>query len=160
MVFCELVNKMPGKKLKIEYEDPETDDKVVIVIEGSLKSARKILDSIISQQNEAEERPESVNDVDIESMTTKDKLTYIIVSTLKNGWFTSQDVSDFYKDTFKTEISMSTISTYLNRLWQKGSGILDRSGNRTGYKYRLRTELKKVQKLIKKYESIEIQVEH
>lgn len=158
--FCELVNKMPGKRIKIEYEDPETDDKITITIEGSLKNARKIIETIIGDQEDSIEIPEKVKTIDIDSMTTKDKLTYVIVSTLKNGWFTSQDISDFYKEYFDSEISMSTISTYLNRLWEKGNGILDRSGNRTGYKYRLKTESKKVQKLMKKFESLEIQLQN
>ncbi|MFW9845509.1 MAG: hypothetical protein ACFFD6_02075, partial [Candidatus Thorarchaeota archaeon] len=48
----------------------------------------------------------------------------------------------------------STASTYLARMWKEGEGHLERYGNRSGYTYRLKTEVSEVQKETERAEEI------
>ncbi len=99
--------------------------------------------------------------VDIESMSTYEKMHLVIYASFKHGKFSSLDVAEIYEATFKEKLPKSTASTYLARMWNGGKGHLERFGNRTGYTYRLRTELQEVAKEIKRAEDIlaSIQVE-
>jgi len=49
-------------------------------------------------------------------------------------WFTSKDVKKAYEEKFDP-IPLSTVSTYLARMYQEG--ILERRGNRNERRYRL-----------------------
>ena len=55
-------------------------------------------------------------------------------------------MTEIYETTFEEDLPKSTASTYLARMWNNGKGHLERYGNRTGYTYRLKTELSEVQK--------------
>ncbi len=102
-----------------------------------------------------EERAEEVIDkMNIDSMSNFEKLQIVIYASFKHGKFSSLDVVEIYEATFGEALPKSTASTYLARMWNSGKGHLERYGNRTGYTYRLKTELDEVQKEIKKAEEI------
>ena len=81
-----------------------------------------------------------------DSMSNYEKMQIIIYASFKHGKFSSLDVTEIYVDTFNDDLPKSTASTYLARMWDNGKGHLERYGNRSGYTYRLRTEIKEVQK--------------
>jgi len=81
-----------------------------------------------------------------ESMSNYDKMQVIIYASFKHGKFSSLDVTEIYQDSFNEDLPKSTASTYLARMWNNGKGHLERYGNRSGYTYRLRTEIAEVQK--------------
>jgi hypothetical protein len=87
-----------------------------------------------------------LDDTRFESMSNYDKMQVIIYASFKHGKFSSLDVTEIYQDSFNEDLPKSTASTYLARMWNNGKGHLERYGNRSGYTYRLRTEIAEVQK--------------
>ena len=104
----------------------------------------------------AEERTveQELEDADYESMSNYEKLQTVIYASFKHGKFSSLDVVEIYEGTFEEDLPKSTASTYLARMWNREKGHLERLGNRSGYTYRLKTEIKEVQKEIERAETI------
>jgi hypothetical protein len=94
----------------------------------------------------SEETEVGLDDTRFESMSNYDKMQVIIYASFKHGKFSSLDVTEIYQDSFIENLPKSTASTYLARMWNNGKGHLERYGNRSGYTYRLRTEIAAVQK--------------
>jgi hypothetical protein len=106
-----------------------------------------------------ETKPEEALETDMESvafesMSNYEKLQIIIYASFRHGKFSSLDVAEIYEATFNEEMPKSTASTYLARMWNEGEGHLERYGNRSGYNYRLKTELSDVQANIDRAEEI------
>ncbi len=95
-----------------------------------------------------------LDDTRFESMSNYDKMQVIIYASFKHGKFSSLDVTEIYQDSFSENIPKSTTSTYLARMWNNGKGHLERYGNRSGYTYRLRTEIAEVQKETERAEGL------
>ncbi len=93
-------------------------------------------------------------DTRFESMSNYDKMQVIIYASFKHGKFSSLDVTEIYQDSFNEDLPKSTASTYLARMWNNGKGHLERYGNRSGYTYRLRTEIAEVQKETERAEEL------
>ena len=101
---------------------------------------------------EAEERP--LSHIGLESLSNYDKMQVVIYASFKHGKFSSLDVAEIYQDSFNEDLPKSTASTYLARMWNNGKGHLERYGNRSGYTYRLRTEMKEVQREVERAEEL------
>ncbi len=95
-----------------------------------------------------------IEDLRFESMSNYDKMQVIIYASFKHGKFSSLDVTEIYHDSFNEDLPKSTASTYLARMWNNGKGHLERYGNRSGYTYRLRTEIAEVQKETERAEEL------
>ena len=95
-----------------------------------------------------------MEDTRFESMSSYDKMQLIIYASFKHGKFSSLDVTEIYQDSFSENLPKSTASTYLARMWNNGKGHLERYGNRSGYTYRLRTEIAEVLKETERAEEI------
>jgi len=67
-------------------------------------------------------------------LTLRQRLEMFIKYDFDAEWFTSKDVKRAYEEKFDT-IPLSTVSTYLARMYQEG--ILERRGNRNERRYRL-----------------------
>ncbi len=93
-------------------------------------------------------------DISYESMSNYDKMQMIIYASFKHGKFSSLDVAEIYESTFEEDLPKSTASTYLARMWNNGEAHLERHGNRSGYTYRLKTELSQVQSDIERAEEV------
>jgi hypothetical protein len=92
--------------------------------------------------------------VRLDSLSNYDKMQVIIYASFKHGKFSSLDVAEIYEDTFIEDLPKSTASTYLARMWNNGKGHLERYGNRSGYTYRLKTEVAEVQKEVERAEEL------
>jgi len=95
-----------------------------------------------------------LDDTRFESMSNYDKMQVIIYASFKHGKFSSLDVTEIYQDSFNEDLPKSTASTYLARMWNNGKGHLERYGNRSGYTYRLKTEIAEVQKETERAEEL------
>lgn len=95
-----------------------------------------------------------LDEIHFDSMSNYEKMQMIIYASFKHGKFSSLDVAEIYESTFGEKMPKSTASTYLARMWDDGKGDLERYGNRTGYTYRLKTELSQVQNDIQRAEKI------
>ena len=72
-----------------------------------------------------------------ESLTIKERLELFLHFEYQDNWFTSLDVKRDYDRVYGT-INLSTVSTYLSRLYRENK--LERWGNRNQRKYRLKAE--------------------
>ena len=108
----------------------------------------------IFAEAEVKEDEQIIEDVQFDSMSSYEKMRVVIYASFKHGKFSSLDVTEIYETTFEEDLPKSTASTYLARMWKNGKGHLERQGNRTGYTYRLKTELSEVQKETERSEEI------
>lgn len=62
----------------------------------------------------------------------------LVVESLSGAWFSSKDVKRIYEERFNKQIQLSKVSTYLARLYDKGS--LSRLKNGKLFKYKVEVE--------------------
>ncbi|MFO7837185.1 MAG: hypothetical protein R6V83_11050 [Candidatus Thorarchaeota archaeon] len=145
---------------KILVHDEATGEESSFQIRGSVdemfEKFKVFLETSTGYEFRAKEAAqESIpSEIEFDSMSNFEKMQMIIYASFKHGKFSSLDVAEIYESTFNDKMPKSTASTYLARMWDEGNGDLERYGNRTGYTYRLRTELNQVQNDIKKAEKI------
>lgn len=137
------------RKYKFEITNPETDHKVTLTLEGNLpphfvaslveELSRKLSileDETVSPLDDSVSAP-----YDLDSLSMKEKVEIVLLKCFRHGWFTSNDVQEQYFNLFKEDVPLSTISTYLSRIYEDSrESILERTGTRKQYRYRLRTE--------------------
>ncbi len=63
-----------------------------------------------------------------------DKVRLIVEKSFPIAWFSSKDVQSTYEQEFKTPISLSTVSTYLSRMAQRGVLANRSMSNRKRYR--------------------------
>ncbi|MGQ9722562.1 MAG: hypothetical protein ACUVXA_14715 [Candidatus Jordarchaeum sp.] len=138
---------MSRKKTKIEISDPETDRKITVTLEGKISPhfvasvVEDIYRKLESGFEVSADSPVSVPYVDLDSLSMREKVELVLLKFFRHGWFTSNDVQEQYTILFKAELPLSTISTYLSRIYEEGSqSILERTGTRKQYRYRLLAE--------------------
>jgi len=68
-----------------------------------------------------------------------DKVRLIIDKSFPIVWFSSKDVQSAYEQEFKKPISLSTVSTYLSRMADRG--VLAKSGMSNRWRYRTMTKI-------------------
>ena len=123
----EIKVKLPGRgEIKLSLRGP-------FVLEDPTE-VKRYIDAILSKvPKEVEYVTQESSDMD--SLTIKERLLFIIKNNFRYGWFRSSDVKEEYERQFGEEIKASTVATYLARFYEEG--ILDRRGNRVSREYRL-----------------------
>ncbi|MEM3383566.1 MAG: hypothetical protein QXL52_02485 [Nitrososphaerales archaeon] len=125
---------MAKRKIKIEFDDGE-GGRYKIHMEGNIHRDKvlKIIDmvEIISDKND-------VTKIIPSKDTTFGRLYNLIEKKFPLGSFTSTDILEAYEDEYNQPIRLSVISTYLQRLTEKG--LLTRYRMNQGWSYR-RTQL-------------------
>ena len=124
-------------KVKIEIEDEGM--RSTHVFEGTILR-EKILDflaaagvfSEVPDEPRKETMPKSED-----NRTLRDRLEIFVRDEFPDSWFSSNDLRDQY-ETVSDDIKLSTVSTYLSRMYY--DGVLERRGNRNQRQYRLVTE--------------------
>lgn len=124
-------------------------EKIIVTIEGD--PSREIRDLSAQVQNyifktigpapEVKEKQGLEEYIELDSLSKKQKIELLLIKNFRNGSFTSRDVQEMYLQTYKEDIAINTISTYLGRLYNET--ILYRSGSRAERKYRLQTAIAK-----------------
>ncbi len=128
---------MPAKKMRVEVFDEE-GNRYDITLEGKVtkEKALCLLDivELLGSVHDAESLPQR------KSNTSKfDKIRSIIENRLPLKWFSSKDIYLAYEHEFKEPIPLSTVSTYLARMVDRG--FLMRKGAVHNLKYRMATDL-------------------
>ncbi len=82
--------------------------------------------------NEAETALDS-SDLAAEKYTIKERLRLFLKFEFRNLWFTSIQVKEKYEIQYSEGIKISTVSTYMTRLYNEG--YLERRGNRVEREY-------------------------
>ncbi|MEM2141930.1 MAG: hypothetical protein QXQ81_01560 [Candidatus Thorarchaeota archaeon] len=148
--------------LRVRVYDEATNDESSFHIVGSiadsiekiqvfLETSTGINGSIGRASDGSRMEPGSITK---DELSNYDKVRLVIFASFRHGKFSSFDVVDIYASTFGEDLPKSTASTYLARMWNDGEGVLERHGSRSGYTYRLRTELPEVQEEIEYAEEL------
>ena len=129
---------MPARKMRVEVFDSE-GNKYTISLEGNIsrEKAVKILDLIELLGGIPSNNPVSASSP---FKTAKiEKVKAIIEKKFPLVWFTSREIQEAYENEFKEPINLSTVSTYLSRLADRG--FLMASSNSRVKRYRMVTEI-------------------
>jgi hypothetical protein len=123
-------------KIRIEIEDGGM--KSIHEFEGQLVRDRVIdfltAADVFKETEPAIEPPmDEAEDYD-RGRTLRDRLEKFIRYEFQDTWFSSQELRDRY-ETVSDDIKLSTVSTYLSRMYH--DNILERKGNRNNRRYRL-----------------------
>lgn len=124
-------------------------DRYTITFEGQVtrEKALRLLDLVellggIPIANPGLNRP-------ISELSKIDKIYLVVEKSFPIGWFSSRDIQSAYEQEFKEPISLSTVSTYLSRMADRGILTKNRTSNRL--RYRIITEVSKVTRFVKDY---------
>lgn len=120
---------MVNRRIKIEFNDNE-GSKYIISLEG--KPSKQKLDKIMSVIEELDDNTEQTINLNLD--TAFNKTLRLIEEKYSLGSFTSNDILEAYEDQYNTPIKLSTISTYLVRLLEKGHLKRERFGNTWVYR--------------------------
>lgn len=125
--------RLPTNKVKININDEE-GNKITISFEGKITRNKvlQVLDFVELLGGGSTSNEER----NISDFSKFEKIRNVIERKLPIGSFTSQEVMMVYEDLLNEPIGLSTVSTYLSRLVDKG--VLARSGSAAGRKYKLR----------------------
>jgi hypothetical protein len=126
---------MRPRRLKVEFYDSE-GVRHSIAIDGPVTREKvgKILDLVELMSG----TPQSSATALGLSSRKFDRLASTIISQLKGRSFTSGEARKAFETTFKENIPLSTVSTYLTRLADRG--VLERHQEKLGMAYRVKLE--------------------
>jgi len=128
---------MPARKVRIEIFS--NGDRYTITFEGQVtrEKAIRLLDLVELLGGMPTITPESK--VSSSDMPKIDKVCLVAEKKFPVGWFSSRDIQTSYEEQFNEPIRLSTASTYLSRLADRG--ILTKSGTSNQRRYRIMTTI-------------------
>ncbi len=134
------MHRMPARKMRVEIFNG-SGDRYTITFEGQVtrEKALRLLDLVellggVPTTSPGWNRPTS-------ELSKIDKICLIVEKNFPLGWFSSKDVQSMYEEEFKKPISLSTVSTYLSRIADRG--ILTKNSISNRRRYKITTELSK-----------------
>jgi DNA-binding transcriptional ArsR family regulator len=137
---------MPARKIRVELFNG-SGDRYTITFEGQVtrEKALRLLDLVellggAPTINPGWNRPTS-------ELSKIEKIRLLVEKRFPIGWFSSKDIQSTYEEEFKEPISLSTVSTYLSRMADRG--ILIKNGTSNRRRYRIVTEISKVSSFVK-----------
>jgi hypothetical protein len=132
---------MPTKKMRVEIFND--GDRYTITFEGQVTrdKALRLLDLVellggVPTVNSESNRP-------ISEVPKIEKVRLVAEKKFPVGWFSSTDLRSAYEGQFNEPIRLSTISTYLSRLTDRGFFIKKSASNQL--RYRIMTAISKHQ---------------
>jgi hypothetical protein len=129
---------MRPRRLKIEFYDPE-GVRHSIAIDGPVTREKvgKILDLVELMSGIPQASATALG----LSSRKFDRLASTIMSQLRGRSFTSREARKLFETTFREKIPLSTVSTYLTRLADRG--VLERHQEKLGLAYRVKLDEQK-----------------
>ena len=124
-----------GKFKKISFGEEVSTSKIIELV-NELRNSQNINLNNSSLENKLQTVQKNEN-LDLDDLSIMDKLV-ILIKQIKYGWFTTKDIQELYQHEFQEEVKISTISTYLSRLFEEK--ILGRRGSRKRREFQLITE--------------------
>lgn len=129
---------MPARKMRIELFDSE-GNRYTIAFEGQITrdKAVRLLDLVELLGGMPEETTVSnaANPGAENNLSRFDKMRFITQKNFPLIWFSSKDIQVVYEQELKEPISLSTVSTYLARMSNRG--FLLRTGGPNNMKYKI-----------------------
>ena len=128
---------MPARKMRVELFDSE-GNRYTVAFEGQITrdKALRLLDLVeLLGGMPGEGTASGVSTGLANNFSSRfDKVRLVIQKSFPLIWFSSKDIQSFYEQELKEPISLSTVSTYLSRMTNKG--LLLRSGGQNNLKYK------------------------
>ncbi len=130
---------MARKKVKIEVESME-GSRITVAVDGPISSRKiqqliELLDIVNGNGNQDHVTSGSSGGGHIATLTLMEQLMALLRRQFAGGPFSSKDVMSAFEETYHNRVGLSTVSTYLGRLYR--DGYLDRAGNRVSLRYTL-----------------------
>jgi hypothetical protein len=137
---------MPARKMRVELFN-SNGDRYTITFEGQVTREKvlhlldlvELLGGMPTGNPEWNSPPSELSKID--------KIRLVVEKSFPIGWFSSRDVQSTYEGEFREPISLSTVSTYLSRMADRGNLSKNRTSNRR--RYRLMTGVSKASSFIK-----------
>jgi len=131
---------VPARKMRVKVSDDD-GNRYTIAFQGRVtrEKALRILDIVELLGGMRGINPKWSRD--ISELSKYDKVRLIIDKYLPIVWFSSREVHSIYGEEFKEPISLSTVSTYLSRMVERGVLMKNRVSGRR--KYRMLTQIVK-----------------
>jgi len=132
---------MPTKKIRVEVFN--NGDHYTITFEGKVTRDKtlRLLDLVELLGGAPATNP--VSERSTAEMPKIEKVRLVAEKSFPVGWFSSKDLQSSYEKQFNEPIRLSTASTYLSRLTDRGFFI--RSGASNQRRYRIMTAISKHQ---------------
>ena len=117
--------------MKIEFEDAD-GSKYAISLQGTVSREKvlKILDLVELVSTGADTHE---NNTYSSSNTSVGRLYRLIDNKFPLGAFTSNDLLEAYEDEYSQPVKLSTVSTYLSRMSERGTLKKHKTGNSWSY---------------------------
>ena len=131
---------MPVRKMRVEVYD-QAGDKYTITFRGRVTrdKAIRLLDlvELLGGMPRIGNEPKWAWHKD--KLTKFERVRLVVEKHFPVVWFSSREAQSTYEEEFKEPIRLSTISTYLSRMAERGILMKDRASNRL--RYRVATEM-------------------
>jgi len=129
---------MPAKKMRVEVFDGG-GNRYTITFEGqvSREKALRLLDIVELLGGMPGVNPSESQT--LSELSKQDKVRLLVERNFPIVWFSSKDVKSLYEKELKEPINLSTVSTYLSRMTDRG--ILASSSASNKRRYRITTQL-------------------
>jgi len=129
---------MPARKMRVELFDSE-GNRYTIAFEGQVTrdKALRLLDLVELLGGMPGERATSGagNALTSNNLSRFEKVRLVLQKSFPLVWFSSKDVQAVYEQDLKEPVSLSTVSTYLTRMTNRG--LLLRAGESNSLKYKI-----------------------
>jgi len=130
---------MPAKKMRVEVFDGG-GNRYSITFEGQVtrEKALRLLEIVellggMPGVNTGESQT-------VSDLSKQDKVRLLVARNFPIVWFSSKDVQDLYEKELGEPISLSTVSTYLSRMADRGILARSSASNKRCYRMRMITQ--------------------
>ncbi len=130
------VEVLPARKMRVELFDSD-GNRYTVAFEGQITrdKALRLLDLVELLGGMPNEGPTNSSTPAISNALSRfEKVQMVIQKSFPLIWFSSKDILSVYEQELKEPISLSTVSTYLSRMTNKGLILRTGSGNNLKYK--------------------------
>jgi len=128
---------MPARKIRVELFDSD-GNRYTIAFEGQITRDKtlRLLDLVELLGGVPNEGQTIGAGASLPSpiLSRFEKVQLVIQKSFPLVWFSSKDIQSFYEQELKEPIGLSTVSTYLSRMANKG--VLLRTGGSNNLKYK------------------------
>lgn len=132
---------MPARKMRVEVYD-ETGNRYTISLEGRVtrESALRVLDMVELLGGMRGTAPDTHHPIEVSKF---EKVRLVVQKHFPLVWFSAKDAASVYRQETSERATLSTISTYLTRLSQRGVLAKSKKSNKVLYKL-LSTDLQEL----------------
>jgi hypothetical protein len=126
---------MPARKMRVELFDSE-GNRYTIAFEGQVTrdKALRLLDLVELLGGMPGEQSPSIGSGEGRGLSRFEKVRLIVQKNFPLVWFSSKDVQNVYETELKEPVALSTVSTYLARMTNRG--LLLRTAESSNLKYK------------------------